>query len=153
MGGAATGGAAVGITAGVAGLGGAAMESAALTMGQYVGIGAGSGAVGGAASSLATDAGRKFADGENVTWKQVLGHAVLGAAVGAAAGATGGAVTKSVVGIEASAATANLEGENWGTGCYTHWSKTSWQNSRPKNSSRVNRKRNGGGHGFCHSVY
>lgn len=111
VGGAATGGAAVGITAGVAGLGGAAMESAALTMGQYVGIGAGSGAVVGAASSLATDAGRKFADGENVTWKQVLGHAVLGAAVGAAAGATGGAVTKSVVGIEASAATANLEGE------------------------------------------
>jgi len=111
VGGAATGGAAVGITAGIAGIGSTAMESAALTMGQYVGIGAASGAVGGAASSLATDAGRKFADGENVTWKQVVGHAVCGAAVGAAAGAAGGAVTKSVVGIEASAASANLVGE------------------------------------------
>ena len=80
-------------------------------MGQFVGIGAGSGAVGGVAQSLATDAARKFADGEDVTWKQVLGHAVLGAAVGAAAGAAGGAVTKSVVGIEASAASANIEGE------------------------------------------
>ena len=111
VGGAATGGAAAGITAGVAGLGAAATESAALTMGQFVGIGAGSGAVGGVAQSLATDAGRKFADGENVTWKQVLGHAALGAAVGAAAGAAGGAVTKSVVGIEASAASANIQGE------------------------------------------
>ena len=111
VGGAATGGAAAGITAGVVGLGAAATESAALTMGQFVGIGAGSGAVGGVAQSLATDAGRKFADGEDVTWKQVLGHAALGAAVGAAAGAAGGAVTKSVVGIEASAASANIEGE------------------------------------------
>ena len=111
VGGAATGGAAVGITAGIAGIGSAAMDSAALTMGQYVGMGAGSGAAGGAASSLATDAGRKFADGENVTWKQALGHALCGAAVGAAAGAAAGAVTKSVVGIEASAATANLKGE------------------------------------------
>ena len=111
VGGAATGGAAAGITAGVAGLGAAATESAALTMGQFLGIGAGSGAVGGVAQSLATDAARKFADGEDVTWKQVLGHAALRAAVGAAAGAAGGAVTKSVVGIEASAASANIEGE------------------------------------------
>ena len=111
VGGAVTGGAAAGITAGVAGLGAAATESAALTMGQFVGIGAGSGAVGGVAQSLATDAARKFADGEDVTLKQVLGHAAFGAAVGAAAGAAGGAVTKSVVGIEASAASANIEGE------------------------------------------
>ena len=111
VGGAITGGAAAGITAGVAGLGAAATESAALTMGQFVGIGAGSGAVGGVAQSLATDAARKFADGEDVTLKQVLGHAAVGAAVGAAAGAAGGAVTKSVVGIEASAASANIEGE------------------------------------------
>lgn len=111
LGGAATGGAAVGITAGVAGLGSAAVESAALTIGEYVAIGAGSGAVGGAVSSLATDAGRKFADGENVTWKQVLGHAACGVVVGAAAGAAGGAVTKSIVGIETSAASANIEGE------------------------------------------
>ena len=111
VGGAATGGAAVSITAGVAGLGVAATKSTALTMGQFVGIGTGSGAVGGVAQSLATYAARKFADGEDVTKKQVLGHAALGAAVGAAVGAAGGAVTKSVVGIEASAASANIEGE------------------------------------------
>ena len=111
VGGAATGGAAVGITAGVAGLGSAAMESAALTAGQYIGIGAGSGAVGGVASALTSDAGRKFADGQDVTWKQVLGHAACGAAVGAAAGAAGGAVTKSLVSSQTSAATANLKGE------------------------------------------
>ena len=109
--GAATGGVAAGITAGVAGLGAAASESASLTMGQFVGIGAGSGAVGGVAQSLATDAARTFSDGEDVTWKQVLGHAAVGAAVGAAAGAAGGAVTKSVVGIEVSAASANIRGE------------------------------------------
>lgn len=107
VGGAATAGAAVGITAAVAGLGGAAMESASLTIGQYVGIGAASGAVGGAATSLTTDA----ADGENVTWKQALAHAAVGAAVGAASGAAGGAVTKSVVGFETSTASANLRGE------------------------------------------
>lgn len=111
VGGVATAGAAVGITAAVAGLGSAAMESASLTIGQYVGIGATSGAVGGAATSLATDAGRKFGDGENVTWKQALAHAAVGAAVGTAAGAAGGAVTKSVFGIETSTASANLRGE------------------------------------------
>ena len=47
----------------------------------------------------------------DVTWKQALAHAALGAAVGAAAGAAGGAVTNPVVGIESSAASANLEGE------------------------------------------
>ena len=111
VGGAATGGAAVSITAGVAGLGVAATKSTALTMGQFVGIGTGSGAVGGVAQSLATDAARKFADGERVTLKQVLGHAALGAVVGAAAGAVGGAVTKSVVGVDASTASANIEGK------------------------------------------
>ena len=110
VGGAATGGGAAGITAGVAGLGSAAVESAALTAGQYMGIGAGSGAVGGVASSLASDTG-KFADGEHVTWKQVLGHAVCGATIGAVAGTAGGAVTKSIVGVQTSAASTNLKGE------------------------------------------
>ncbi|KAJ7340087.1 hypothetical protein OS493_002813 [Desmophyllum pertusum] len=111
LGGAVTGGAAAGITAGVAGLGSAAMESAVVTAGQYVGIGAATGAVGGVSSSLASDAGRKFVDGEEVTCKQALGHAVIGAAVGATAGVAGGAVTKSVVGAHTSAASANLEAE------------------------------------------
>ena len=107
--GAAIGGAAVGITAGVAGLGSSAMESAAVTTGQYMGIGAGTGAVGGAVSSIASDAGRKFVDGEEVTLKQVAYRAAFGASIGAVAGIAGGAVSKALVGGQSSAATANLE--------------------------------------------
>ena len=108
VGGAVTGGAAVGITAGVAGLGSAA---AAVTTGQFVGTGAASGAVGGVASSLASDTARKLVDGENVTWKQFIGHAACGAAIGAAAGAIGGAVTKQVVAKHTTTASADLNGE------------------------------------------
>ena len=109
--GAVIGGAAVGITAGVAGLGSSAMESAAVTTGQYIGIGAGTGAVGGAVSSIASDAGRKFVDGEEVTLKQVACRAAFGASIGAFAGIAGGAVSKALVGGQSSAATANLEAE------------------------------------------
>ena len=109
--GAVIGGAAVGITAGVAGLGSSAMESAAVTTGQYIGIGAGTGAVGGAVSSIASDAGRKFVDGEEVTLKQVAYRAAFGASIGAVAGIAGGAVSKALVGGQSSAATANLEAE------------------------------------------
>ena len=109
--GAAIGGAAVGITAGVAGLGSSAMESAAVTTGQYIGIGAGTGAVGGAVSSIASDAGRKFVDGEEVTLKQVACRAAFGASIGAVAGIAGGAVSKALVGGQSSTATANLEAE------------------------------------------
>lgn len=62
--GAVTGGAAVGITARLTGIGSAAMESAAVTTAQYVGSGATTGAVGEMASSLAADAGRRFVEGE-----------------------------------------------------------------------------------------
>jgi len=102
VGGAVTGGAAAGITKQIA------KEFTVLSMGQFVGIGAGSGAVGGVAQSLATDAARKFSDGDHVTWKQVLGHAAVGAAVGAAAGAAGAAVTKSVVGNKEVPASAKI---------------------------------------------
>ena len=110
-GGAAIGGAAAGITAGVAGLGSSAMESAAVTAAQYMEIGAGTGAVGGVISSLASDAGRKFVDGEEVTLKQAIGRAACGATIGAAAGAAGGAVSKAFVGSQTSAASATLETE------------------------------------------
>lgn len=89
--GATIGGAGVGITAGVAGL---ATGAAA---GQYAIIGARTGTVGGVVSSLASSAGRKFADGEEVTWKQALGRAVCGAAIGAAAGAVGGLASRAAV--------------------------------------------------------
>ena len=87
------------------------MESAAVTTGQYMGIGAGTGAVGGAVSSIASDAGRKFVDGEEVTLKQVACRAAFGASIGAAAGIAGGAVSKALVGGQSSATTANLEVE------------------------------------------
>lgn len=111
LGGAATGGAAAGFTAAITGLGGAALESAAITAGQYIGVGAATGATGGVAASIASDTGRKFVDGEQITWKQAVGHAMVGGVIGAAAGITGGAVTKAIVAGQASAASANLEGE------------------------------------------
>ena len=111
VGGAATGGAAAGFTAAITGLGGAALESAAITAGQYIGVGAATGATGGVAASIASDAGRKFVDGEQITWKQAAGHAVVSGVIGAATGMAGGAVTKAIVAGQASAASANLEGE------------------------------------------
>ena len=106
-----SGGAAAGITAYVAGLGSTAVESASITAFQYMGIGAGSGGVSGVASSLASDAARKFVDGEQVTWKQALGHAACGAAIGATAGAASGFVSKYIVDNQTSAASVNLEGD------------------------------------------
>ena len=111
LGGAATGGAAAGFTAAITGLGSAALESAAITAGQYIGVGAATGATGGVAASIASDAGRKFVDGEQITWKQAVGHALVGGVIGAATGIAGGAVTKATVAGQASAASANLEGE------------------------------------------
>ena len=111
LGGAVTGGAAVGITAGVVGIGSAALETGAATAAQFVGIGAGSGAVGGVASSLASDAARMLADGEDLSMKQILFHAASGAVIGAGAGALGGLALHGVVSREASAAAVNLEGE------------------------------------------
>ena len=111
VGGAVTGGAAVGITAAWAGIGSAALESSAVTLGQYAGIGAVSGASGGVASSLSSDAARKFVDGEEVTLKECVGHAVTGAVVGGAAGALGGLATKGIVNRQTTAGSAALEGE------------------------------------------
>ena len=111
LGGAVTGGAAAGFTAAITGVGSAALESAAITAGQYIGLGAATGATGGVAASIASDAGRKFVDGEQITWKQAVGHAVVGGVIGTATGIAGGAVTKATVAAQASAASANLQGE------------------------------------------
>ena len=106
--GAVTGGATAGLTAGVAGIG----AQATVTTGKYVGIGAASASIGGAAFSVANDAEKKFVDNEDVTMKQVLGHAaagvVIGAVTGGAVGAACGAVVNSLSG-EVSAA--NIEGK------------------------------------------
>ena len=92
--GAAIGGADVGITAGIAGL---STGATAVTADQYAIIGVGTGTVGGVVSPLASDAGRKFVDGEEATWKQTLGRAVCGAAIDAAAGTVGGLVSRAAV--------------------------------------------------------
>lgn len=111
VGGAVTGGAAVGITSRMVGIGSAALESGTVTLGQYAGIGAATGAVGGVSSSLTSDAAKKFVDGEEVTLKQCLGHALVGATVGTATGTFGGMVTKGIVHHQETAAAATLEGE------------------------------------------
>ncbi|EDO38478.1 predicted protein [Nematostella vectensis] len=109
--GAITGGTAVGTTALISGLGGAALESTAVGVGQYIGAGAATGAVGGGTMSLASDLGRKHVDGEEIPGKNVAFRALTATGIGAAAGALGGLVTKAMVSSTASAASSNLEGE------------------------------------------
>ena len=111
VGGAITGGAAVGITEAVVGIGSAALETGAATAAQFVGISTGSGAVGSGVASLASDAARKFVDKEDLSKKQIFFHAASAAVIGATAGALGGLALHSVVDRQASAATANLKGE------------------------------------------
>ncbi|XP_071143840.1 uncharacterized protein [Mytilus edulis] len=111
VGGAITGGAGVGITAGIAGIGSAATQASAATVGQLIGIGAGSASVGGVAFSLAADAEKKFVDGVDVTLKQVVGHAVVGAVIGAATGTAVGAVSGAVAGLSAEVSATNIEGK------------------------------------------
>ena len=111
LGRAATGGAAAGFTAAIIGLGSAALESAAMTAGQYIGVGAATGATGGVAASIASDTGRKFVDGEQITLKQVGGNAACGGLIGAVAGVAGGSVSKALVESQVSAASANLRGD------------------------------------------
>ena len=86
VGGAATGGASPGITAGVAGVGSAALESGAVTFGQYALTDVACGTVGGVLS-------KKFVDKEEVT------------------GALRGLVTKGIVNSQTTAGSAALEGE------------------------------------------
>lgn len=109
IGGAITGGAGVGIAAGIVGIGSAATQASAATIGQFVGIGASSAAVGGVSLSLAADAEKKFIDGVDLTWKQVVGHAVVGAVIGAATGSAVGAVSGGVAGISAEVSSTNIE--------------------------------------------
>ena len=111
VGGLVTGGVAVGVTAGMVGIGSAALQAGTVTAGQYVGMGAAIGAVGGVASSLSKDAAKKWVDKEKVTAKQAFLGAVCGSVIGAGAGALGGLVTKGIIDSRASAATSSLEGD------------------------------------------
>ena len=109
--GAVTGGAAAGIAAEVVGIGSAALESGAVTFGQYALTGAGCGTVGAVASSLVLDAARKFVYGEEVTFKECLGSAAVGAVVGGITGALRGLAPSGVVNRQTSAGSIALEGE------------------------------------------
>ncbi|VDI31717.1 Hypothetical predicted protein [Mytilus galloprovincialis] len=109
IGGAIAGGAGVGIAAGIAGISSAATLASASTMGQSIGIGASSAAVAGVALSLAADAERKFVDKVDVTWKQVVGHAVVGAVIGALSGTAVGAVAGALAGMSAEVSSTNIE--------------------------------------------
>ena len=80
-------------------------------MRQYIDVGSATGAAGGAVSSVATDFRKKIVDGEDISVKKIVAHAVLGAAIGAVAGVAGAAVTKAAVGPAMSASAANIEGE------------------------------------------
>ncbi|XP_052086014.1 uncharacterized protein LOC127723432 [Mytilus californianus] len=104
-----SGGAGVGITAAIAGIGSAAAQASVTTVGQFIGMGAGSSAVGGAAFSLAADAEKKLVDGKNVTFKEVVVHALTGAAIGGVTGIAVGAVAGSLTGLSAEVSATNIE--------------------------------------------
>ena len=112
FGGILTGGVGVGITAGIIGIGSAAIGSSAVTAAQYVEMGAANGAVGGAALSISLDVATLVFGEEEFTIGQVLSRAAAGMVIGGCAGALGGLVTNSfVTDNRASAATSTLEGE------------------------------------------
>ena len=111
LGGVLTGGAAVGITVGVVGIGSAALEPGAITFGQYAEIGAASGTVGGIELSPVLDVAWKFVYEEEITFKECLGYAVTGAVVEGVTSALGGLATIGVVNCQTSAGSIALQGE------------------------------------------
>ena len=110
VGGAVTGGAAAGITAGVMGIGSAALEST-VTIGRYVGTGIASGTVGCVVSSLCVTAAKKFVDEQEVTLKECLANAVPGDSIGGVTGALGGFAIEGIVNPQTNAGSVALEGE------------------------------------------
>lgn len=81
---------------GGAAIGVALLESTALKVGEFLACRAAIGTFGGASPSLISDASKKFVDGQNVTCKQVMGHAAVAATAGAVAATTGIAVTRAI---------------------------------------------------------
>ena len=106
-----TGGAAVGITAGIVGIGSGALELGAVSAAQFVEMGAAIGAVGGVISSLSSDCAKKWVDEEEVTVKTMVLRAIGAGLIGAIAGVLGSLVTKGFVDNRVSAATSGLEGD------------------------------------------
>lgn len=91
-------------------IGVALLESTALKVGEFLVCRAAIGALGGAVPSLIFDASKKFVDGQDVTCKQVMGHAAVAATAGAVAAMTGVAVTRAMAGNKTASVSATLEG-------------------------------------------
>lgn len=95
---------------GGAAIGVALLESAALKVGECLACRAGIGALSGALASLVSDAKKKFVDGQDVTFKQAMGHAAAAAAAGSAAAMAGIGVAKAMASNLNAATSANLVG-------------------------------------------
>ena len=91
-------------------IGVALLESTALKVGEFLVCRAAIGALGGAVPSLISDASKKFVDGQDVTCKQVMGHAAVAATAGAVAAMTGVAVARAMTGNKTASVSATLEG-------------------------------------------
>lgn len=91
-------------------IGVALLESTALKVGEFLVCRAAIGALGGAVPSLIFDASKKFVDGQDVTCKQVMGHAAVAATAGAVAAMTGVAVARAMAGNKTASVSATLEG-------------------------------------------
>lgn len=91
-------------------IGVALLESTALKVGEFLVCRAAIGALGGAVPSLISDASKKFVDGQDVTCKQVMGHAAVAATAGALAAMTGVGVARSMAGNKTASVSATLEG-------------------------------------------
>ena len=92
-----------------AAIGVALLESTALKVGEFLVCRAAIGALGGAVPSLISDASKKFVDGQDVTWCNVMSHAAVAATASAAAGMTGLAVTRAMARNKAASVSATLE--------------------------------------------
>lgn len=90
-------------------IGVALLESTALKVGEFLVCRAAIGALGGAVPSLIFDASKKFVDGQDVTCKQVMGHAAVAATAGAVAAVTGVAVARAMAGNKTASVSATLE--------------------------------------------
>lgn len=107
--GAVAGGAGVGILDGIVGIGSAAITVSSTTVEQFIAVSASSAAVGGIAFSLAADADKKIVDGIDVTWKQFVYHALVGAIIGGITGSAVGAVSGAAAGWTVEVSSTNTE--------------------------------------------
>lgn len=107
--GAVAGGAGVGILDGIVGIGSAAITVSSTTVEQFIAVSASSAAVGGVAFSLAADAEKKIVDGIDVTWKQFVYHALVGAIIGGISGSAVGAVAGAAAGWTVEVSSTNTE--------------------------------------------